>query len=644
MHLSDRRHRPFAALAAAAVLWIALPAAAAQITDVRVGVHPKFTRIVFELDGRAGYQVERAGTDAAPEIRITIDAVSSAREVRASGDVRGVKVDAGTKARAHITLRDPGLRVREMMLTDPPRIVLDLVKPETAIAAAEKPAAERPAAALAAKPKPKAKAPAKPEPKEIAKPEATQTAKAAPKEAAKPEAKATAKPEEKQIAKAEVPQKPQPPAPEPKVVPAPPPAPVAPKAAVAPPAPTPPKAAPPVPAPVAPKTAAAPTPVPNETAPTPTPALTPAPRVAPAPAVPEQSAKPALPPAIEPVKPAAPPAIAPPKPAPDSEHATAPAPPAPIAPPPAVIPAPAPTPTPESVAKPPEPIAPAPAPTHPTPTPAPAPHVTPPASPMAGASWSDHLRDPIWLGGGAVVVLCLAAIGVVIRRRRALPNDLDVTAIAEEIAQSSDSPGRIPSGGFAMGDDDRTAAEPESTLAGLFDAPVEKSAPARPVFPVRPPSTARPAPMFEPAAPVEPAAAENSLFDDAGEMPGEPDVSEGDAPMNTEMDLPADRRMTQPAARMGGSAAPAPSPDVTRLLQDLERRIATLEARLDESNEAREKLERQVAAQSEELRVQRAAIARTQRALRTMTRGDEDKATEPALRDGDTQAKTRVTP
>ena len=86
------------------------------------------------------------------------------------------------------------------------------------------------------------------------------------------------------------------------------------------------------------------------------------------------------------------------------------------------------------------------------------------------------------------------------------------------------------------------------------------------------------------------------------------------------------------------------SPDIARMLQEFERRIATLEARLDESNEAREKLERQVAAQSEELRVQRAAIARTQRALRTMTRGDEDKATEPALRDGDTQAKTRVTP
>ena len=114
--------------------------------------------------------------------------------------------------------------------------------------------------------------------------------------------------------------------------------------------------------------------------------------------------------------------------------------------------------------------------------------------------------------------------------------------------------------------------------------------------------------------------------------------------MDTDMDLPADRRMNPPAARMGGAAAPAASPDLMLMFQDMERRIATLEARLDESNEAREKLERQVAAQSEELRVQRAAIARTQRALRTMTRGDEDKATEPALRDGDTQAKTRVTP
>src|SRR5215468_5195102 len=125
----DRRPRLLAALSAAAALCTGLPALAAEITNVRVGVHPKFTRIVFELDGRAGYQVERAGTDAAPELRITIEATSSARELRSTGDVRSLKVDAGSKARAHIALRHSDLRVHEMMLSDPPRIVLDLVKP-----------------------------------------------------------------------------------------------------------------------------------------------------------------------------------------------------------------------------------------------------------------------------------------------------------------------------------------------------------------------------------------------------------------------------------------------------------------------------------------------------------------------------------
>ena len=79
----------------------------------------------------------------------------------------------------------------------------------------------------------------------------------------------------------------------------------------------------------------------------------------------------------------------------------------------------------------------------------------------------------------------------------------------------------------------------------------------------------------------------------------------------------------EPAARGG--------PDVMRLLQEMQRRIVNLESRLDQSIEAREQLEQQVGAQSEELRVQRAAIARTQRALRGMAR-PEDEATEPALK------------
>jgi len=509
----DRRPRLFAALAAAVALCGATPALAAQIKDVRVGVHPKFTRIVFELDGKAGYRVERSGT----ELRITIEATSSARSVRASGDVRGVKVDAGTQARANIALRDSGLRVREMILSDPPRIVLDVVKPETEIAAAAAP-----------KPAPKPAAETKPAPKPIA------------------EAK---------------------PSPAPKVEPA-----------------------PPAPAPSA---------------------VIPAPRATepPKPATTDSASAPAIVPAPAPTA-----ALAPPDAAKLAPTAPSPAP-MPPAPPAAVVPTP-----------------PQPAPV--VPKPAPVPPATPSAAP---SSSTDRLGDPIWLGGiAAVVVLSLAAIAVVQRRRRALPNDLDVTAIAEEVEQTSDSgaaSARIPSGGFAMGDD--TASAPESSFGGLFETPIS---------PAPTPAPSRPAP---PIAMPTPAAseAEDSLFDDAGEIPGAPE-SPGDVAMDTEMDLPVDRRMTQAAARMGGSAAPAaaPSPDVARMLQEFERRIATLEARIDESNEAREKLERQVAAQSEELRVQRAAIARTQRALRTMTRGDEDKATEPALRDGETQAKTRVTP
>ena len=52
--------------------------------------------------------------------------------------------------------------------------------------------------------------------------------------------------------------------------------------------------------------------------------------------------------------------------------------------------------------------------------------------------------------------------------------------------------------------------------------------------------------------------------------------------------------------------------------------------------DARDRLERQVAAQTEELRVQRAAITRTQRAVRNLGRGEESEeqeATEPAIRD-----------
>lgn len=78
----------------------------------------------------------------------------------------------------------------------------------------------------------------------------------------------------------------------------------------------------------------------------------------------------------------------------------------------------------------------------------------------------------------------------------------------------------------------------------------------------------------------------------------------------------------------------APSPVVSQVAQisaDVERRVSELERRLEQLTEARERLERQVAAQTEELRVQRAAIARTQRVVRTIAK-TEDMATEPVPR------------
>ncbi len=553
----DRRPSLLAGVALVAALCAAGPATAAQVMSVRVGSHPKFTRVVFELDGAAGYKIERVGTAAAPILRVQLDASSRAHELRATGDVRGVKVEAGSRALAHIALGKPGLRLQEMILSNPPRIVLDLIATESALAAAPKtaPAPPRTAAAPARKPAVVATPARKPAPAPLA---------------AEPP---------KPVVRAEV---------EP----------------------------PPAPAPV--------------------PALNPAPRATEAPRPPAAETAQAPPPR----EPQRTPAI--------ERDATA----APALTPPAEVPVLAPSPSPQGIAQVP-PVAPVPptplAVVAPTPirpvTPAPVPRVTPAEPSTERPSWADRLTgDPIWLGSIAAVLVAGVAIAIVVRRRaRTLPNDLDVTAIAEEIEGS----GRIPSSGFAMGDTPEvpSAESADATFAGLFDEPAEPTLPMLRPAPQAPSAAPRPlAPAPRAAAvpaPVVASSDTSSLFDQAGGTVGE-DASEGDAPMNQDMDLPVDPRKSPPAPppRMGGSAAP--SPDMARMLQDLERRMQTLEAKLDDANESREKLERQVAAQSEELRVQRAAIARTQRALRTMSRGDEDKATEPALRDGDTQAKTRV--
>ncbi|HYB12506.1 MAG TPA: hypothetical protein VEG67_03485 [Myxococcota bacterium] len=86
-------------------------------------------------------------------------------------------------------------------------------------------------------------------------------------------------------------------------------------------------------------------------------------------------------------------------------------------------------------------------------------------------------------------------------------------------------------------------------------------------------------------------------------------------------------------AERAPSPLPPPHTDEStgRVLRDLEQRLIQIEQRLARDADTRERLERQVVAQTEELRVQRAAIARTQRVLRTLSR-PEDLATEPVIK------------
>jgi hypothetical protein len=477
--------RAAAALTLGLVALLALPAWSANVKDVRVGRHPEFTRIVFELDEQAGYRIKRSDRD----LVVTVEATSGPWTLGRNGGIESVKVErTPTQSIVRIRLRESGLRLHEMILANPPRIVLDLRSPQSG--QSEKPVAR----AETVKPAPAAPPKPKPEPRRAAAPPAP---KPAPKPAATPPAP------EKPVARTETVK----PAPDSSLDD---------------------DLAEPMPAFA--------TPVRRETA---------------RPKPPEET--------------------------PTQARTTAPV-------RPAVAPKPKPAP--------------------------------------ATASDTGMFEDPRVLGGiAAAAVVLIALVVVVLRRRRSIPNDLDITSIGDDSDGSSQSSVESSSvEGFSM-DDPTTLGSAASDSAdddffGDLDSPTTTSGAATGT------------------AATPPASSGSSIFDGDGSAPVA-DKNQGDATMDQNIsDLP-----TSAAA---AASSPAASGDIARIVQDLEARLSAVEAKLEEANEARERLERQAAAQSEELRVQRAAIARTQRALRSMSRGDEDKATEPALRDADTQMKTRV--
>jgi len=110
---------------------------AAEIVEVRVGRHAEFTRVVFELDRAAGYRIERVdpASDVA-ELVVSLEASTIPRRIQSSKSlIEQVEVEpSGSRAIARIRLSKSGLRLKEMILANPPRIVLDVFSDEPIVA------------------------------------------------------------------------------------------------------------------------------------------------------------------------------------------------------------------------------------------------------------------------------------------------------------------------------------------------------------------------------------------------------------------------------------------------------------------------------------------------------------------------------
>jgi len=526
-------------LIALALVATPVAAGAATLSQVRVGTHEDHTRIVLELDEAASYRLSPPPAGGS-QLQIQLDADSAARHVASKSPlVKAVRVEPSQRGSTiSVDLTKANVEISEMVLANPPRIVLD-VKPAGSMAAMTAPPAAAPKpAAPAAAPEP---TPA-PAPKTAAAASVpTPTPTPAPSSAAG-RLSADGKP----VTEAK---------------------PVAPKGAA-------PSLSDPVPTDIVTKPSAR----------FEAPAAPPAAPAAAAPVV-KPAARAEKPGSVNPEIVAKSPAA----PEPSTTGATSTAAPGATA----AMPA-APKPAEEARVEP-----------RPPPMPAPAAKpaevvvrkATPAdAKPVAAASpsWMERLTSPI--GYAAIGGVLLALVVLAVRRRRRDEDDdplYSVMSADDAGADDEDLRGQQePAVEWARREDPE--AEPEYASTNFdADEPVSRDGSQQLAL-----GRLR-APDVEPA----PAADPDSLFDG----PGVPAIA------------------TPPVI------SNAYASDASQQSGELESRVKDMERRLEQLAEARERLERQVAAQTEELRVQRAAIARTQRVVRSITKG-EDLATEPVPR------------
>jgi len=502
---------------------------AAEVVEVRVGRHPEFTRVVFELDRSAGYRIERSDPSSKEsELIISLEAGSIPRRIQSTKSfIEQVVVEPnGTRSVARIRLARGGLRLKEMILASPPRIVLDVIDDKVTLTANSS--------------TPKASAPA-------TKPSTAASTSDSSKPAAAPMTK---------LAQSAVPT-------------------TKPSTAAA-------------------TTTATPTP-------TPAPSATPSPQSA---AVPSAAPKTRVlastenagtpPPSTRPQTNGE--EILEPQSGSDSagmprdewnDGGVTPGTDGAAPPDPALL-AGGPGSTADAAA-----------------AGADAAGEIPKSRPMMVKSSEGDDAE-----GGAFTTWTLAGLGlaaaafgglVVARRRRAAAGD-EGGEEADERAFDDEEEGGKPS----TSDSSNPFAELTGGSASLASG-----------------TTRTPASAPRATDKQETKPSESLLFDDSEEKTMENMEVISRAQVNESL----------------GGAMPmmgAGSDELTQMFREMQRRVAALEGRIDELVDARDRLERQVAAQTEELRVQRAAIARTQRAVRNLARpeeGTDDEPTEPALRD-----------
>jgi hypothetical protein len=493
-------------------------AIAAEVVEMRLGRHSGFTRVVFELDAPAGYSLEQnVLDDGSTELVVILDASADTQELLLGKSlIRGVQLTGmGRNSVARIRLGTGKLRVKEMILGNPPRIVLDVLAPARVAKTAEK-------AAPMSAPK-------------------SSTNQSNPSAATKP--KVVAKPAMS--------------------------------------LPTPRRSV--ADAPVASiNRGAAPSPV----------------RVAAVPA-----ARPAAQPKV----------VAPAKPSPivaQKRAVVAPGVPAKqvVAPARTLDAKPARTPPPPARKK------------------STTPPGTLPAAPAA-VPQAKSLFTATNIGGGLALVALVGGGTFFMMRRRKESElfdvsefDEDATAAVNPFAEIDEAPSFVDAPSPA----DETAEIPIANVVDEFDSAGDADIAVAKVSADSGPDDS----LFDTSSTEALAAEDSDTHINMSDAPSAEDSGDTMEAYGDTTTVNSGEDAMPPIPGVGGDSS-----ETMRMLREFEQRMANLESRLDEISEAKERLERQVAAQTEELRVQRAAIARTQRALRNLSRPDEESPTEPALRD-----------